>query len=116
MFYLSSCSTCRRIIKEINLPQEIVLQDIKTDRICENQLNELINLAGNIEKLFSKRSMKFRAWGLHEKELTDMEMKALIIEEYTFMKRPVLVLEDQIFIGNSKKNVEAMKKALSVFV
>lgn len=90
------------------------LQDIKTDKISENQLNEMINLAGKVESLFSKRSMKFRAWGLHEKELTDLEMKSLIIEEYTFLKRPVLILDEQIFIGNAKKEVELMKQALKV--
>ena len=116
MFYLSTCSTCKRIIEEINLPPEIVLQDIKTEKICENQLNELISLSGNVESLFSKRSMKYRAWGLHEKALTDMEMKALIIQEYTFLKRPVLVIDDQIFIGNSKKVVASMKEALVTLV
>ena len=115
MFYLSTCSTCKRIISEIELPEEIELQDIKTERICENQLNELITLAGNVQSLFSKRSMKYRAWGLHEKELTDFEMKSLMIEEYTFLKRPVLVLDNEIFIGNSKKVVQAMKEALSAF-
>lgn len=104
------------MISELNLPETIALQDIKKDRICENQLNEMIALAGNVASLFSRRSMKYRAWGLHEKELSDYEMKALIIEEYTFLKRPVLVLDDKIFIGNSGKVLEAMKEALTASV
>lgn len=113
VYYLSTCSTCSRILKELDLPSEFELQDIKTDRICENKLNELIALSGNVESLFSKRSMKYRAMGLHERELEDYEMKALILEEYTFLKRPVFIIDDQIFIGNSKKNVEAVKAKLN---
>ena len=88
------------------------MQDIKTDKLCENKLNELIALSGNVESLFSKRSMKYRSMGLHERELEDYEMKALILEEYTFLKRPVIVIGDEIFIGNSKKTVESIKAKL----
>ena len=113
VYYLSTCSTCSRILKELDLPSEFEIQDIKTDKICENKLNEMIALSGNVESLFSKRSMKFRAMGLHERELKDYEMKALILEEYTFLKRPVFIIDDEIFIGNSKKNVEAVKAKLN---
>lgn len=39
-------------------------------------------------------------------------MRQLIIDEYTFLSRPVLVLDNEIFVGNSKKVVEAAKQAL----
>lgn len=97
----------------MDLPLDFELQDIKTDKLCENKLNELISLSGNVGALFSKRSMKFKAMGLHEKELEDYEMKALILEEYTFLKRPVFIIDGEIFIGNSKKNVESIKAKLS---
>lgn len=96
-------------MKEIELPKNFELQDIKTERLCENKLNEIIALSGSVESLFSKRSMKYRSMGLHEVELTDFEMKNLILEEYTFLKRPVAIVDDEIFIGNSKKVVEALK-------
>ena len=56
--------------------------------------------------------MLFRQRGLHEKELSEKDYKDLILEHYTFLKRPVIIVEDQIFVGNSKKTVEAAKEAL----
>ena len=84
-------------------------QDIKTEPMTPEQVDQMINLAGSAADLFSKRAMKYRAMGLHEKELSEAEMRQLIIDEYTFLKRPVLLLNDKIFIGNAKKNVAAAK-------
>lgn len=58
--------------------------------------------------------MKYRSLGLNEKELTEEEYKNLILEEYTFLKRPVIVVDDAVFVGNSKKTVEAAKAKLGL--
>ncbi|NND76796.1 MAG: hypothetical protein HKN39_01255 [Flavobacteriales bacterium] len=113
VYYLSTCSTCKRILKELDLPSEFEMQDIKTEKLCENKLNEMISMSGDVASLFSKRSMKYRAMALHERELDDFEMRSLILNEYTFLKRPVFVIDDEIFIGNSKKNIEAVKAKLN---
>jgi arsenate reductase-like glutaredoxin family protein len=55
--------------------------------------------------------MKFRAMGLHEQQLTEDDYRRLMLEEYTFLKRPFIILGDQVFIGNAKKDVEAAVKA-----
>ena len=112
MYYLSTCSTCSRIMKEMPLGG-VTLQDIKHESITAQQLDGMARLAGSYEVLFSRRAMKYRALGLHEKSLTENDLRDLILQEYTFLKRPVLVLDDQIFIGSSKKVVSEMKKALS---
>lgn len=83
------------------------MQDIKTEPITEAQLQEMYNMAGTYEALFTRRSRKYRSLGLHEQTLTEPDYKRLILEEYTFLKRPVIVVEDEIFIGNSKKVVAA---------
>lgn len=114
VYYLKSCSTCQRILKEVNAEAEgFEMQNIKEEAITENQLNEMKALAGSFESLFSKRSMKYRAWNLHEKSLSEEDMKNYILKEYTFLKRPVFLLNNEIFIGNSKKVVADLKKALS---
>lgn len=107
IYYLSTCSTCSRILKEWEVDESFELQDIKHEKMTADQVDEMIELAGNVTDLFSKRSMKYRAMGLHEKELSDAEMRSLILEEYTFLKRPVLLIDGTIFIGNSKKVVAA---------
>ncbi len=112
-FYLSTCTTCKRILEEVNLPKSIELQDIKTKNISPEQLEEMKALAGSYESLFSRRAMKFRSMGLNDMKLTEEDYKRLILEEYTFLKRPVFVLHNNIFIGSSKKEIEALKAQLS---
>jgi len=112
IYYLSTCSTCSRIIKELGGLSDFEMQDIKSQAITPEQLSEMHALAGSYEALFSKRSMKYRAWGLHEKTLTEDDFRDYILQEYTFLKRPVLLIDGAIFVGNSKKNVAAAKAAL----
>jgi arsenate reductase (glutaredoxin) len=100
-------------MKEIGIEQsEIELREIKSSPITEKEIDEMIKLAGSAEALFSRVALKYRALGLNEKKLTEKDYRQYILEEYTFLKRPVLVLDKNIYISNSKKNVEEMKKAL----
>lgn len=112
IYHLGSCSTCQRILKELEPLDGVVLQEIKSEPITALQVEQMAQLAGSYEALFSRRAMLFRQRGLHEQKLKEVDYKNLILEHYTFLKRPVLVLEDQIFVGNSKKVVEAAKAAL----
>ncbi|WP_420320693.1 arsenate reductase family protein [Flagellimonas sp.] len=112
IYHLGSCSTCQRILKELEPLDGVVLQEIKSESITSEQLEEMKKLAGSYEALFSKRAMLFRQRGLHEQQLSEDDFKNLILEHYTFLKRPVTIIDDQIFVGNSKKVVEAAKEAL----
>ncbi len=112
IYHLSSCDTCKRILNELGPLDSVVLQDIKTEPLTSRQVEEMHQLAGSYQALFSKRARLFREKGLHEKQLSEADYKALILEHYTFLKRPVLLCDGQIFIGNAKKVVEAGKQAL----
>lgn len=111
IYHLSSCSTCQRIIKTLEPSADVTLQDIKTEQITEEQLQKMKEMAGTYEALFSRRAMKYRSMGLNEMELSEEDYKRYILEEYTFLKRPVMISGDQIFIGNSKKVVEQAQSA-----
>ncbi len=112
IYTLSTCSTGNRILKELSLSEDFETQDIKTNPLTLNQLEELKKLAGSYEALFSKRAQLYKKRNLKEKKLSEEDYKNLLLEHYTFLKRPVLVFGNKIFIGNSKKTVEAAKKAL----
>ncbi len=112
-FYLSTCSTCQRIMQDLPLDARgVVLQDIKTSPITAEQIDRMAELAGSFEALFSRRSMKFRPMGLHEKQLTESDYRNLILQEYTFLKRPVLVYDGTIAVGNAKAEVARMHTIL----
>lgn len=112
IYHLSTCSTNQRILKEIKPGKSVELQDIKLAPLTAAQLDEMKKRAGSYAALFSKVARKYRLMGLHEKELTEKEYRKLILEEYTFLKRPVIISGEEIFIGNSPKVVEAARKAL----
>jgi arsenate reductase len=114
IYYLSTCSTCNRIIKDLGLDDSFEFQDIKSNKITIEQIEEMEKMSGSYESLFSKRAMKYKAMGLKDKTLSENDIKNLIVDEYTFLKRPVILLNDKIFVGNSKKIVEAVKKKLDV--
>lgn len=112
IYHLSTCDTNQRILKELKPGKEVLLQEIKSEPVTAKQLDEMKSLAGSYGALFSKVARKYRQLGLHEKELTEKEYRKYILEEYTFLKRPVIIVDDQIFIGNTARTVEAAKAAL----
>lgn len=113
IYHLASCTTNQRILKELKPSADVVLQEIKSQPITERQLDEMAKRAGSYEALFSRIALKFRQWKLNEKKLGEKDYRKYILREYTFLKRPVIIVNDSIFIGNSKKNIEAAKQALN---
>ena len=111
IYYLSTCDTCKRIIKELGLKEKgFEFQDIKTQNITAKQLEELKEKTGSHEALFSKQARKFQL--LKNKNLSEADIKQLIVEEYTFLKRPVVVLGKKVFVGNKPETVEALRVEL----
>lgn len=113
IFHLANCDTCQKILKELDGAKGCELQNIKEHNINENDLDAAAQKLGSYEALFSRRALKFRQWGLHEKELTENDFRDLILKEYTFLKRPVMFIGEKVFAGNLKSTVEAAKQELS---
>ena len=111
IYHLATCSTCQRILKEIQDLKQFTLREIKSEPITAAELDAMQQLAGSYEALFSRRSMKYRPMGLHERTLTEQDYRTYILQEYSFLKRPVMVLDDRIFIGNAKGVVQGMVEA-----
>lgn len=88
------------------------MQDIKFEKITPAQIDEMKKMAGSYESLFSRRAIKYRELGLKDKNLGEKDYRQYILDEYTFLKRPVVIMGDKIFIGNEKKTVAELKKAL----
>lgn len=88
------------------------MQDIKTEKITPEQLEEMKSLAGSYESLFSRRALKYKEWGLKDKQLTEKDYRQYMLDEYTFLKRPVVIIGKKIFVGSEKKNIAALKASL----
>ena len=113
VYYLKTCNTCTRILKELDLSSDFILQDIKSEEITAKQLEEMQTLAGSYETLFSKRAKLYKEMNLKNQDLTERDFKNYILQHYTFLSRPVIIVNDQIFIGSSKKTIEAAKEAIA---
>ena len=112
IYHLATCNTCQRIIKELGGADAFDLQNIKEKHVTAEELDALQATAGSYEALFNRRARQYRSRGLNTQELSEADYKKLILEEYTFLKRPVVQIGDQFFIGNSKKVVQSAKEAL----
>ncbi|WP_025665902.1 arsenate reductase family protein [Aquimarina megaterium] len=113
IYHLSTCDTCRRILNELNPSSDFILQDIKNETITTDQIEEMYELSGSYEALFSKRARLYKERDLKNQNLSEEDYKKLILEHYTFLKRPVIIVDDKIFVGNSKKVVEQASIAIN---
>lgn len=112
VYYLSTCNTCKRIMTELKIGDDFEKQDIKTQPITAEQLDAMHEMTNSYEALFSKIARKYKEMGLKDQQLTEEDFRRLILEEYTFLKRPVFIINNQIFIGSSKKVIAALAQVL----
>lgn len=104
IYYLKTCDTCKRILKSIDT-STYLLQDIKTEPISVKQLEELHALTKSYEVLFSRRAKKYKQMDLKNQELSEKDYRQLILDEYTFLKRPVILNKNEVLAGNTLKKV-----------
>src|SRR5687767_2368955 len=118
IYTIGICTTSQALFKEtgldkmINAKNGFEFQDIKFEKITPAQLEEMKKMAGTYEALFSRRAIKYKEWKLKDKKLTEKDYRQYILDEYTFLKRPVIIMGDKIFAGSEKKTVEAIKREL----
>ena len=112
IYYLASCDTCRKIIKNLPKSAELEFQDIRQNPITAEQLEELYQLAGSYEALFSKKAQLYKSMDLKNKNLTEPDYKKYLLEHYTFLSRPVFIVKGKVYIGNNQPNIHALTQAL----
>ena len=111
VYFLQTCDTCRRILKEVNT-NGFEQQEIKAKPVTVTQLEEMYMLSNSYEALFNKRAKLYKSMDLKNQIISEAEYRQYILEEYTFLKRPVFIVDDEIFIGNSKKVIEELKEKI----
>ncbi len=112
-FYLKTCDTCKKIINQLNLTSDIELVDIKVNPLDKKKLKAIRSFSNSFEELFNKRAQLYKQRNLNTKILSESDYEKLILEHYTFLKRPVLLYGNKLFVGNSKMTIEKIKKFLN---
>ena len=113
IYYLASCDTCRKIIKLLPKGNNLVFQDIRQEPVTPEQLEEMHRLSGSYEALFSKKAQLYKSLDLKSKNLDESGYKKYLLEHYTFLSRPVFIIDGRIYIGNSQKNINEVIAVLS---
>ena len=89
IYYLGNCTSCQAIIKDTGINnKDFVMQDIKFEKITPVQLEEMKNMTGSFEALFSRRALKYKELGLKDKQLTGKKLPELYIERVYLSKAP----------------------------
>ncbi len=113
IYHLGKCTTCQRIIKDLKIsPENFEMQEIRTQKITAAQLDAMKKMAGSYEALFSRVAIKYKTLKLSAKKLTEKDYRKYILEEDTFLKRPVIIIDDKIFIGNGKNMILSAKASI----
>jgi arsenate reductase (glutaredoxin) len=104
IYYLSTCDTCKKILKILNT-ENVELIDIKYNTITEEELDSAAQISGSYESLFNKRAQKLKILKSEEKPVSEADFRKFILSDYTFMKRPLAFIGNQVIAGNDKDTV-----------
>ena len=113
IYHLATCQTCKKALEFLNPGPEVEIIEIKSQGIAANVLDKMAKFSGSYEALFNRRAQLYKKRGLAEKSLSEQDYRSLILEHYTFLKRPVILTETNVFAGHAKATLEAAKAALS---
>jgi len=112
VYFLSTCDTCKRIMKEVGVDDSFEQQDIKINPVTELQVEGFYKHTGSYEELINRRARKLKDVLAENPVKEDVDFKRILLMDYTFLKRPVFEIDGQLFVGNAKNTVEATKAAL----
>ena len=114
VYHLATCKTCQKVISEFKLDKDFELQNTKESMITLNEFDELLTLGDYTpHDLFNKRAMKYRKLEPKIEDRSEAEVKSLILSEYTFIKRPIIRLNNSVFVATTKKEKLRLHEALA---
>ena len=110
VYGLPYCTTCQKALQYLEGRGVKIrsFRDLKTEPLTRDEVEELARKVGGAETLFSRRAMKYRQMGLHERTLSEDDLLRLMTEEYTFVTRPVIVRGDRATAGFHARRVDAL--------
>lgn len=109
---MKTCDTCRRIIQNNPILQEIEQVDIKTNPPTAEEVDMFAQMAGNYEAIFNNRAQKLKDVPDRD-NLNEARYRELLLSHYSYLKRPVIISADAIFAGNSALTIQQAIDSLS---
>ena len=87
--------------------------DIKYNPVTPDQIEQIYSLTRSYSFLINKRAKLFKERNINPNNLSEENAKKLLDDHYTFLKRPILIYNGKIFVGNSNQVIEMAKKHIN---
>ena len=81
-------------------------RDFFKEPFTADEIQDLASGVG-ISQLFARRSPSLKQLGLADRDLSDAEMEALMLQEPRLVRRPVVRIGDRLVVGASLSALEA---------
>lgn len=109
-FVYSSCTSCRKteeVLKQSSADHEI--RDYFRDRFSVEELRSILKGAGlSARDVLSKRSRVFKVREAEIEALDDDALLALMVEEPTLLRRPLVVGAKGVVVGHNPRQLEML--------
>lgn len=113
MIEYPKCSTCQKAKKYLeNKSCEFIDRDIVKNTPSKDELNEIIKKSGKeVNKFFNTSGLKYKELKLKDKlpKMTYEEKIELLASDGMLIKRPLLILDEDVLIGFKEKEWENIK-------
>lgn len=99
LYGLKNCDTCKLALREIaaaGLEHRFV--DIRAEADLMALVPVWVKLAG-AKAVLNTRSTTWRGLSIQQRQLADTEPAALLIANPTLIKRPVITVGDELYVG-----------------
>ncbi|SCZ54577.1 ArsC/Spx/MgsR family protein [Epibacterium ulvae] len=103
LFGLKNCDTCRKALKTLT---EAEFLDVRVDGVPRDLLEKAYDQFGS--KLVNNRSTTWRELSEEQRARPGLD---LLMEHPTLMKRPLIVIDDTLYLGWDKANQAALTTA-----
>ena len=84
---------------------------VKTLLLLQNW-KKCFNLLEAMKLFLAKKAQLYKSLGLKNKNLQEADYKKYLLEHYTFLSRPVFIINGKIYIGNSQPSIHAVTQVL----
>lgn len=111
IWHLQTCDTCRKIIGANPALQSIESQELKSAPPTPEQIDGLAKLAGSYAAIFNYRSQMLKGVA-DRKALTENQLREYLINHYSCLKRPLVVVGTELYAGNAAATVKAAVQAI----
>ncbi len=100
-YVYSSCTSCRKAEQVLSESgADVQRRDLVREPLAREELQDLLQRTGlSVQDVLSKRSRAYRAHHLDVEPKSDEELIALMADEPTLIRRPIVIGSGDVVVG-----------------